>query len=101
MGDAASLAEGVTLRATLAAVRGLEESAQPPRTLRLLRATQDGWLEVSRGNGDLSVTVDEPGAYRAEVRMRPEHLRPSLGSFIHLADSDFVWIYANPIYVTQ
>lgn len=101
MGDAASLAEGVTLRATLPAVRGLDELAQPPRTLRLLRATQEGWLEVSRGNGDLSVTVNEPGAYRAEVRMRPEHLRTSLGSFTDLADSDFAWIYANPIYVTQ
>jgi hypothetical protein len=33
--------------------------------------------------------------------MRPEHLRASLGSFTDLSESDFVWIYSNPIYVTE
>jgi hypothetical protein len=45
------------------------------------------------------VTADSAGAYRAEVRMRPRHLRHLLSSYADLADADFVWIYGNPIYV--
>ena len=56
---------------------------------------------VAQGDSELSVAVDAPGAYRAEVRVRPEHLRASLGSFADLAESDFVWIYSNAIYVTE
>jgi hypothetical protein len=47
------------------------------------------------------MNVASPGAYRVEVRMRPQHLRANLGSFAELADSDFVWIYGNAIYVTE
>ncbi len=101
MASTASLAAGVTLRVALPSVRGLDDAAQPPRTLRLLRATSNGWVEIAQGDGDLSVTVDTPGAYRAEVRIQPEHLRPYLGSFTDLAESNFVWIYSNAIYVTE
>jgi hypothetical protein len=101
MGGTASLAGGVRLRLALPSVRGLEDAAQPPRTLRLLRATSDGWVEVAQGDSELSVTIDTSGAYRAEVRIQPGHLRASLGSFADLAESDFVWIYSNAIYVTE
>ena len=102
MGGSASLAAGITLHLALPSVRGLEDIAQPPRTLRLLRATMDdGWQEVAQGDNALAVTIDMPGAYRAEVRMRPEHLRPVLRSFSDLAEADFVWIYSNAIYVTD
>jgi hypothetical protein len=101
MGGTASSATGVTLRVALPSVRGLDDAAQPPRTLRLLRATSNGWVEVAQGDSALSVTVDAPGAYRAEVRIRPEQLRASLGSFTDLAESDFVWIYSNAIHVTE
>lgn len=101
MGGSASLADGVTLRLEMPSVRGLGDAAQPPRRLRLLRATGDGWLELAQGDSELSLTIDEPGAYRAEVRIRPEHLRADLGSFAYLADEEFVWIYSNAIYVTE
>ena len=45
-------------------------------------------------------TPTEPGAYRAEVRIRPLHLHGYLGDYEHLADEEnYVWIYANPIYL--
>jgi hypothetical protein len=101
MGGTASLADGVTLRVMRPSVRGLEDAAQPSREVRVLQATTDGWVEVARGDGDVSMNVASPGAYRVEVRMRPQHLRANLGSFAELADSDFVWIYGNAIYVTE
>ena len=101
MGGTANLDAGVTLHLALPSVRGLEDAAQPPRTLRLLRATVDGWQEVAQGDNPLAVAIDTPGVYRAEVRMRPEHLRAFLGSFTDLAEADFVWIYSNALYVTE
>ncbi|MDF1565909.1 MAG: hypothetical protein P1V51_22935 [Deltaproteobacteria bacterium] len=79
------------------------EAAEPELTLRLLRATAGGWVEVASApatGGTLRHTPSEPGAYRAEVRIRPFHLRGYLGDYEHLLDEqDFVWIYANPIYL--
>ena len=52
------------------------------------------------GDGDLQFTPKDPGAYRAEVRMRPDHLRQDIGTFVESIARDHPWIYANPIYVT-
>lgn len=102
MGDEVSLADAPKLRVTTPRVRGLDADADPPElTLRLLRATADGWEEVATSANDLDVTPNKPGAYRAEVRMRPKHLRAYLNDFDALADQDFVWIYSNPIYVVE
>lgn len=72
---------------------------EPTITGRILRAGDSGtWEEVTSGQADLSETV-EPGVYRAEIQMIPEHLRPSLGRFAEDYLVDTVWIYSNPIYV--
>ncbi|MBI3785260.1 MAG: hypothetical protein HY270_17850 [Deltaproteobacteria bacterium] len=101
MGGEVDLASGPALRVTPPHVRGLDPSRTPPTLqVRILRAQTGGFVEVASGPGDLSFTPTEPGAYRAEVRMVPLHLREDLGSdATKILAKDFVWIYANAIYV--
>jgi hypothetical protein len=81
-------------------IAGLSAGDREPELLtRLLRARTAGWDVVAESAGDLRHAVTTPGAYRVEIRMRPRHLDRHLRGFAHLAEQDFVWIYANPIYV--
>ncbi len=79
----------------------LDPSREAPRiTARLLRATTAGFVEVASAQGDLDVAVTEPGAYRAEIRITPLHLREDLRDDARrLLDHDYVWIYANAVYI--
>ncbi len=97
MGDRVSLAASPTLILARPGVFGLDVA--PPMSLRILRATADGAVEVAAGDDELSFTPTVPGAYRAEIRMRPEHLRAALGDLADALIKDTIWIYANPIYV--
>ena len=100
MGAELPVGGGVALVVTRPTVRELDASLPEPEiTLRLLRAAEDGWQVIASGEETLSKTVSEPGAYRAEVRMKPLHLRRWLSSYADLAEQDFPWIYANAIYL--
>ena len=102
MGSEVSLQSDVMLEAKQPEVRDLDPDfadEQPTIKLRLLRAQPGGWEQLDEVDGDLSYTVTEPGAYRVEARIQPEHLRRSLNDFDHLADAEYVWIYSNPVYV--
>lgn len=101
MGSEVSLAAGSQLVVQAPRVRELGSSPAPELTLRVLLARETSWELVAEGDGTLEVSPSEPGAYRAEVRMRPRHLEGLLGSYTDLVDRDFVWIYSNPIYVTD
>ena len=71
----------------------------PTLTVRLLKAVEGGFEEVVSAPGSITYSPTGPGVYRAEVRMVPNHLADQLGQY-RLADlGDFIWIYANPIYV--
>lgn len=71
----------------------------PTLTVRLLKAVEGGFEEVVSAPGGITYSPTGPGVYRAEVRMVPNHLADQLGQY-RLADlGDFIWIYANPIYV--
>lgn len=103
MGDEASLAKGVRLVVRRPAVQredGVVEANAPEVTARLLKAREGGWDEIAKDTADLDVAVTEAGAYRAEIRVRPRHLKPHLSSYAHLVDErDFAWVYANAVYV--
>lgn len=102
LGDEVPLAGGVTLQVATPTVRDLDPAADPPvvRTL-LLKAREGGWDEVAQTTGaTLSFTVTEPGAYRAEVRMTPKHLRPFIGRRADFIKAERPWVYSNAIYVT-
>ncbi|MBX3272779.1 MAG: hypothetical protein KF729_21130 [Sandaracinaceae bacterium] len=77
--------------------------SDPPPALRvvLLRATPTGAVEVARGEGDLSYVASEPGAYRVEVHMSPEHARAALGSRAERLLREVPWVYSNAIFVAE
>ena len=81
-------------------ITGIESTSRSPeRILRLLRATENGWQEVARStDADLRYETTDAGAYRAEIRMKPTHLKPYLFGVEYLV-RDLPWIYTNPIYV--
>ena len=78
-------------------------------TMRVLKAIdeREGFSVVGTStDGDLTVTLDSPGAYRAEVRMMPEHVREDLRADAPIVldgaaldGRDFVWIYTGAFYV--
>ncbi len=100
---------GATITVTRPTLQLLDPSAEAPLlTVRVLRAIDDeaGWEVVAIGEhddvGDLEHVVTVSGAYRAEVRMVPLHLRAFFGADdeVLLADGrDFVWIYSNALYI--
>jgi hypothetical protein len=102
MGESVSVAKGVTLHVEMPRIVRLDPAVKPPAlTVRVLRAREGGWDVVKTGDSSLDVAIDQPGAYRAEIRMTPHHLEPFMGDYAELSRTgDFVWIYANPIYVT-
>jgi hypothetical protein len=107
IGGEPSLAEGSLSLHVVAPTVARRDPATPTPViqLRVLRATPAGWEQVAfvagleAGVAPLELDVDEPGAYRAEVRILPKHLAAWLGDYGNLVDESFVWIYANPIYV--
>lgn len=101
IGSTVALADAPELRVTAPRVRGLDASREMPQiTTRILRATPTGFEEVARGTDSIAYRPDRAGAYRAEVRMVPFHLRRELAADAdRMLAKDFVWIYANAIWV--
>lgn len=101
MGEEVSTGAKLVVRAPR--VAGLDPAADKPEIIvRLLRAIDGGWDEVARSSGNLEHIVEMPGAYRAEIRMIPNHLRDHLGGRAdELLSSDRPWILANAVYVTD
>ncbi len=102
MGAEVSAADSPELTIAMPTIRDLNASAPKPElTLRLLKAEEGGWSTVAESTSALAVVVTEPGAYRAEVRIRPRHLTGFLASYSKLAEESFPFIYSNAIYVTE
>ena len=101
MGSEVALGDDPVLEVSAPSVQNLAVDREPPLvTVRLLRAIEGGFEEVASGPGDLSFSPNLPGAYRAEVRILPLHLREEMGADGNdLLSHDYVWIYSNPIYV--
>lgn len=99
MGEVAAL--GDTLRVVRPALpAGFPSEPAPALEVRILRAAAGGAVEVAASDAAmLEHVVTEAGAYRAEVRMTPEHARPYLGRFADDLVHELVWVYSNPIYV--
>lgn len=99
MGETASV--GDTLRVVAPALpEGWPQDPPPVVTLRLFHARAGGGVEVATSDGaTLEHVATEPGAYRVEVWMAPEHARPFLGARADRLLRDVVWVYSNPIFV--
>jgi hypothetical protein len=100
MGDSVKVADGTTLHVTLPRVHNPDPANGLPGIRgRILKATEQGWVEVTSFTQDLSIAAPGKGVYRAEVRMTPNHLRPWAGTEADKYLGEKVWIYSNPIYV--
>ncbi|HJL02668.1 MAG TPA: hypothetical protein RMH85_29485 [Polyangiaceae bacterium LLY-WYZ-15_(1-7)] len=94
---------GATLELTRPRLpEGWPSDPPPELSLHILRAAEGGAVEVARGEGEtLRFVADAPGAYRAEVRMVPEHARAFLGRRADGLVREVVWVYSNPIFVAE
>jgi hypothetical protein len=104
MGGTVTLAAGaVELVAVTPTIHALDPALPSPvLETRIVHIPLGGApVEVASGTGEVRFTPTAPGAYRAEVRIVPAHLRPHLGTLAPkgYADAEYVWIYANPIYL--
>lgn len=100
MGEEARLSEGATLEVAMPRVQDLDPAAEAPLLeARLYRAREGGWDMVASGSEDLAFAPSLPGAYRAEIRVAPRHLKGWAGKRLDLVKSDRPWIYSNVIYV--
>jgi hypothetical protein len=103
MGSDVSLADQPLLEVHMPEIQNLQMDREPPMlTARILRAVENGFEEVASGPGDVSFAPQVAGAYRAEIRILPLHLREDMGTDDdELLAHDYVWIYSNAIYVGE
>lgn len=101
MGDTTRIAAGTVLEVKTPRVRDLDPAAPAPTiTTKLFRAKEGGWDEVaSTTEPTLRFVPSQPGAYRAEVRIVPTHLRPFIGKRNDFIRADRPWVMANAIWV--
>jgi hypothetical protein len=100
MGAQLPLAPAVRLVAETPRVYGrVPAGSEPTLTTRILRAIPDGWEVLASGSGQVHLDVQQPGAYRAEVRIVPNHLVPWLGEDPAAGLVEHTWVYSNSIYV--
>ena len=101
IGETATLANGVTLKATMPKVKNLDPAVDPPALkLQLLKAREGGWEELSSiTEGTLEYPVTEAGAYRVEVRMIPKHLRNFAGTRRQFFTAERPWVMSSALYV--
>lgn len=101
MGDTTRIAAGTVFEVKTPHVRDLDPAAPAPTiTTKLFRAKEGGWDEVaSTTEPTLRFVPSQPGAYRAEVRIVPTHLRPFIGKRNDFIRADRPWVMANAIWV--
>ncbi len=101
MGDNVSLAESPVLHIKAPEFFRMDPSLDKPELrISLIKAGQDGGTVVAGSlNSDLAYAVTEKGAYRAEIRIVPYHLRKWLGDHTKPFIKEYPFIYANPIFI--
>jgi hypothetical protein len=101
MGDNVSLADSPVLHIKAPEFFRMDPSLDKPELrISLIKAGQDGGTVVAGSlNSDLIYAVTEKGAYRAEIKIVPYHLRKWLGDHTKPFIKEYPFIYANPIFI--
>ena len=101
MGDSVSLADSPVLNIKVPEFFRMDPSLEKPEfRISLIKAGQEGGVVVAESlNSDLTYAVTEKGAYRAEIKIVPYHLRKWLGDHAKPFIKEYPFIYANPIFI--
>ena len=95
MGETFELADGLELRGTIP-IPALDSGEAGPVSARVLRADGSEWTEVATmQSGPFTVPIEEPGAYRVEVRTTGAHFAPYLDVSPHFAERVVPWLMTN------
>jgi hypothetical protein len=100
IGDEVSLANGPVFSIKAPTLRELPSDVDAPTiTVKLYKAREVGWDELASSSTDVSFTPTVPGAYRAEVRILPRHLKKWIGNYSGWLKAERPWVYTNVITV--
>jgi len=103
LGGTLAVTDNATMHVDLPTVLDLDPSLPAPEiTGKIIRVTAAGAEVVAEGapGEELSAPLDQVGAYRVEIAIRPLHLGPYLGNLgTEYVEQTLPWIYASPIYV--
>lgn len=99
MGSEAAFVPGTRIQVALPDAPTLPDAPAAQLRMVLKRVTIEGTAVVVDGSAAIDLEVPGPGAYRVEIHMTPEHLRPALGAQADRFMREVVWIYSNPIYL--
>jgi len=106
LGGTVPLAQGAILTVDIPTVLDLDPSLpQPTIRAKVYWIDPAGPVSViadsdSAVEGQLSVQLGAPGAYRVEISIVPSHRGPYLHDLgTAMAEQELPWIYASPIYV--
>jgi hypothetical protein len=101
MGENVSLADSPVMHIKVPEFFRMDPGLEKPEfRVRLIKAGPDGGIVVAGSlNSDLEYAVTEKGAYRAEIKIVPYHLRKWLGDHTKPFIKEYPFIYANAIFV--
>jgi hypothetical protein len=101
MGENVSLADSPVMHIKVPEFFRMDPGLEKPEfRVRLIKAGPDGGIVVAGSlNSDLEYAVTEKGAYRAEIKIVPYHLRKWLGDHPKPFIKEYPFIYANAIFV--
>lgn len=103
-GETLSLGGGsAVIRVSLPALhrdspRGDDEPEIRVELKRVLSGGEDA-VVASASGASVELTTSQAGAYRAEVWIRPLHLRDFVSGFEELAEKEYRWVVTNHVYV--
>jgi hypothetical protein len=88
---------GATIVVRAPKVWDLDPAVDPPViTMNLLRIANGSTTSIAEGN-DIRIDAAEPGVYRVEVLITPNHLRPYLGETPETYIREYPWVLSNAI----
>jgi hypothetical protein len=103
MGDTVSLNEYPVLHVKVPHLYKMEPGLDMPEMIvSIIKALPEGGVTVAQSiNQDLVYNVQEVGAYRAEIKIVPYHLKKWLGDIPKPFIKEYPFIYANAVYIRQ
>lgn len=100
MGETSVWEAGATAHLSVPTVMDLDPTLPAPEVRATILRVAEGVREtVAGGDEDLAIELDEPGVYRAEIRIVPRHVEPYLLGYEPELIREVIWVYSGAIRV--